>query len=156
MATAAKRGTSVHQCIENYLKFGIEDIPPQHKGYIDAYKKWHGDENPRVTATESRVYHKVLMYAGTVDLLCIADGDALTCIDYKTTSQLVDMLVRVQLEAYARAYSSHGVKISKKSVIHLQKDGTYTAKEYNGTDNEAWETFCGMFTVHNYLKKYGR
>lgn len=37
--TAAKRGTAVHEAIENYLKFGIDDIPPEHEGYYRAFRR---------------------------------------------------------------------------------------------------------------------
>ena len=31
---AAKRGTAIHNAVENYAKFGIEDIPPVYAGYF--------------------------------------------------------------------------------------------------------------------------
>lgn len=33
---AAKRGTAIHNAVENYAKFGIEDIPPVYAGYLPA------------------------------------------------------------------------------------------------------------------------
>jgi len=156
VAAAGRRGTAVHQAIENHLKFGITDIPPEHEGYFKAFLRWMNEQEPQIAATEGRVYHKILRYAGTADILCVVGNEFLICLDFKTSSQIVDMLVRVQLEAYARAFESHRIKVTLKQVIHLQKDGTYRGKNFPGVDNEAWEVFCGLLTVQNYLKSNGR
>ena len=34
---AAGKGTAVHNAIENYLTFGIEDVDPDHAGYFMAF-----------------------------------------------------------------------------------------------------------------------
>ena len=34
---AAKRGTAIHNAVENYAKFGIEDIPPMYAGYFEGF-----------------------------------------------------------------------------------------------------------------------
>jgi hypothetical protein len=155
LAAAAKRGRTVHNSIENFLKFSIDDLPPEHEGYYEAFKKWWADKNPTLIATESRVYHKIYRYAGTADLSCTIGGTAI-CVDFKTTVQIVEMLTRVQLEAYAKAYESHGVKFGGKAIVQLQKDGTYNMAQYAPGDTESWECFCALLTLNNYLKKHGR
>jgi hypothetical protein len=154
--TAAKRGTDVHQAIENWLKFGFDDAPEEHRGYFDAFRLWMDEQKPDIIATEGRVYHRVLRYAGTADLVCITENDVLTCVDIKTSSQIIEMLVRVQLTAYAKAFESHGLKFDVKQAVHLKRDGGYSVKEFPGRDNEAWDVFCSLLTVENYLKKNGR
>lgn len=79
---AAKRGTAIHNAVENYAKFGIEDIPPVYAGYFAGFREWWDSRKPEVLATETKVYHKILRYAGTVDLLCIIDG-RVTLVDYE-------------------------------------------------------------------------
>ena len=59
---AAGRGTAVHEAVENYLLFGIEDAPVEYEGYFQAFKKWIDERKPEVLATEHRLYHKYLMY----------------------------------------------------------------------------------------------
>jgi gamma-glutamylcyclotransferase (GGCT)/AIG2-like uncharacterized protein YtfP len=152
---AAKRGTEVHQAIENFLLFGIEDISQEHAGYLTAFKAWWKAYTPQLITTESRVYHKILRYAGTVDLSCAIEGKTF-CIDFKTSTQIVDMLVRVQLEAYARAYASQGIKFGKKAVVHLQNTGQFDMKMYQIDDTEAWEVFGSLLTINNYLNKNRR
>ena len=37
---AAKRGTAIHNAVENFAQFGIEDIPPAYAGYFQAFRTW--------------------------------------------------------------------------------------------------------------------
>ena len=60
---AARRGTAIHNAVENFAKFGIEDIPPAYAGYFQAFREWWELRQPEVLATECRVYHKILRYA---------------------------------------------------------------------------------------------
>jgi hypothetical protein len=156
LAAAAKRGKTVHQSIENHLRYGIDDIPPEHEGYYQAYKTWWAEKKPHLIETESRVYHRIYRYAGTADLTCLMEDGVLFCVDFKTSAQISEMLVRVQLEAYIRAYGSHDFRYDAKSVVHLQKDGRWSMKTFPSGDSESWEVFCSLLTVQNYLKTYGR
>lgn len=152
---AADKGTAVHESIENIICFGIEDIKQEYQPYIDAYKRFLFDYNPIPIATEIRMYHKFLRYSGTGDFLCYI-GDKLHLIDYKTTSQLMDMLVKVQLEAYAKALESHGVKVDGKAALQLKKDGSYKLELYQTCDKEAWSVFGSLLSIRQYIQKYRR
>lgn len=153
LENAANKGSIVHNAIENYLKFGIEDISEEHKPYFLAFLEFLSDKQPTILVTESKVYHKILRYSGTVDLICIIDGKVYL-IDYKTTAVLIEMLTKVQLEAYAKALDSHEFKVDKKAILHLKKDGTYSFKEYDNNDSESWNVFGALITVNSYINKY--
>lgn len=84
---AAKRGTAIHNAVENFAQFGIEDITPEYAGYFRAFLSWWKARKPEPLATEHRVYHKVLLYAGTVDLICEIKG-RLTLVDYKSSASV--------------------------------------------------------------------
>jgi len=148
---AAERGSIVHEAVENYLLFGIKDIPPEHAGYFEGFKKWIDDRNPVVLGTEHRLYHKYLMYAGTADLLCLIDGIP-TVVDYKTTSALYPKLTRVQTEAYRQALGSHGLTFERKIVVQGKKNGTYHEEEHSLLDNESWKVFTELLDVYRYTK----
>lgn len=150
---AADRGTAVHNAIENWIKFGIEDISPANRGYFEGFREWWDKYRPTVIGSEWRLYHKLLRYAGTVDLVCRIDGE-LWIIDFKTTSTLSDMLLRVQLEAYAKALESHGVKAARKGGVHLRKDGSWDFPGYAAGDGAAWRVFGSLKTIHDYMKSY--
>lgn len=152
LARAAARGTAVHQAAENYARFGIEDVAPEHAGYFEAFKSWWNANKPVILGTECRVYHKELGYAGTCDLLCIID-DQTTLVDYKTTSSVAHMLTMVQLEGYGRAWESHGLKIDRREILHLQNSGKYTETIYP-KNHECWRVMSALMTLRNYTNKF--
>lgn len=155
LTAAAQRGKIVHGSIENYLLFGVDDIPLEYEGYYSAFKSWMDEEKPEIISTEGRIYHKTFRYAGTSDLSCVIRGQNV-CVDFKTSAEIVEMLARVQLEAYNRAFISHGIKHDTKAIVHLRRDGKYKIKTLPGGDSEAWEVFSSLLITNNYLKKYRR
>ncbi len=148
---AAQRGTAVHAAIENFIKYGIDDAAPEHRGYMDGFLEWWELKKPVVVGSEIKVYHKLFGYAGTVDLIAWVDNE-LNLIDYKTTSRLIDKNCRVQLEAYSQALESHGIKVSKKRILHLGKDGKWKDPEYAAKDAEAWRVFTSLKCVYDYIQ----
>lgn len=150
---AADRGTAVHNAIENWIKFGIVDIPSEYRGYFDGFREWWDKYRPVVIGSELRLYHKLLRYAGTADLVCVI-GDELWIIDYKSTSVLSEMLLRVQLEAYAKALESQGVKVARKGALHLRKDGTWDFPGFAAGDTAAWRVFSSLKNIYDYTKSY--
>lgn len=152
---AAARGTAVHNAIENYVKFGIEDIPPEHAGYFDAFLKWVKEHNVQPYGTEIRLYHKSLMYAGTADMTASVDNLD-TLIDFKTSASVQKMLCGVQLEAYYRAVQSHtdGKGFERKAIVHLKRDGNYNMILFNPSEMECWRVFTALLTVRNYKMKF--
>lgn len=66
LARAADKGSSVHNSIENWLKFGIDDIPEEHRPYFDGFLEWWDEYQPEVVASEVKTYHKLMRYGGTI------------------------------------------------------------------------------------------
>lgn len=91
LENAAIKGSAVHNSIENWIKFGIDDIPSEHRGYFNGFVEWWKQYKPRVFGSEVRIYHKLMRYGGTIDLLCEIGG-LLELIDFKTTYTLLEML----------------------------------------------------------------
>ena len=150
---AAARGTKVHEAIEFYELYGMEDCPSEVRGYFDAYLAWRKDYKPEVLSSEQATWHTGLLYAGTADLIVKLNGRTYL-IDLKTTSVINDMLTTVQLEAYARSLACHGVSLDGKAILQLKKDGTYQFKEYQNPDIEAWDTFTSLIKVRAHINKY--
>lgn len=153
LENAANKGSIVHHAIENYLKFGIEDISEDYKPYFLAFLEFLTDNQPTILATETKVYHKYLRYSGTVDLICEIGGK-IYLIDYKTTAVLMKMLTDVQLEAYSKALDSHEFKVDKKAILHLKKDGTYRFEMQDDAEGESWSVFGALLTVNSYITKH--
>ena len=147
---AADKGTAVHNSIENFIKFDFVDIPPEHAGYFDAFMDWWNATKPVVVGSEVRMYHKLMGYAGTCDLLCYI-GDELHLYDYKSTYAVSEMTCGVQLEAYSQALASHGIKVRKKHILHLKKDGKFKDIEFPVNDASRWRVFGACKTVYDYL-----
>ena len=152
---AADRGTAVHNAIENYIKFEIDDVPPEHRGYFDAYLDWWNETKPEVVGSEVRVYHKIMRYGGTVDML-VYIGGKLTLVDIKTTAALSDMTCGVQLEAYSQCLKSLGITIERKVILHLKKDGKYAVREYPANDATRWKVFGALKCVYDYIMQSSR
>lgn len=148
---AADKGTAVHNCIENWIKFGIEDIPPEHTGYFDAFRAWWEQYKPVVVASEIRICHRLMRYGGTADLIAYI-GDYLTLVDFKSTYVVSDMTCGVQLEAYSKALETMGVKIQKKNILHLKRDGRFEFREYPVDDSRRWRVFGALKTVYDYIE----
>ena len=150
---AAYRGTAVHNSIENYLKYEIDDVELEHRAYFHAFQSFWADYRPELFRSEIRMYHRLLHYAGTADLLCRIDG-RLILVDYKSTAEIYEMTCRVQLEAYWQALASHGIMPEEKWILHLKKNGSYSTGLFPTRDTEAWRVFGALKNVHDYLASY--
>ena len=148
---AARKGTSVHNSIENFIKFEIDDVPEEHRGYFEGFLDWWEEKKPVVIGSEIKIYHKLLRYGGTIDLLCLID-DAVTLVDYKSTAVVSDMTCGVQLEGYRQALASHGIKIDRKEILHLKKDRKHKEIEYPVLDAERWKVFGSLKCVYDYIE----
>lgn len=150
---AAERGTILHNTIENWIKFGIEDVPQEYEGYFKCFLDFMKEKNPKILGSEVRMYHKLLKYSGTADLIADINGE-ITLIDYKSTSVISDMNCSVQLEAYAQALASHGIRIARKGILPLRKDGKSQMVEYPAKDVRSWNVFAALKTVYDYIHQF--
>lgn len=151
---AAERGSTVHEAIENFAKYGIEDCKPEYQGYFDGFLAWVNENRVEILASEIMAYNRVYRYAGTLDLICNVRGER-WLVDVKTTAQVNRMLTSVQLEAYKAALVSHGITVDRKAVLHLKKAGkpqVHIADKASGA--EAWMTFGALMTVYGHIQKY--
>ena len=151
LGRAADKGTAVHNSIENWIKFEIEDIPPEHIGYFNAFRAWWDEFQPEVVGSEVRICHRLMRYGGTADLVAYI-SDELTLVDYKSTYVISDMTCGVQLEAYAQALADMGIRVKRKKILHLKKDGTYSFRDYPANDVNRWRVFGALKTVYDYIE----
>ena len=152
LEAAAQRGTAVHSACEFFGLHGAEEIEPEYQMYFDAFLAWNREHDVKYIKTEQAIWHKQLLYAGTLDLIASVDG-VLTLVDYKTTYKINDMLTSVQLEAYLRALESHGGGADEKAILQLRKNGTYCYKTYPAHDLEAWDVFTSLLKIRAYIDK---
>lgn len=148
---AAQRGTAVHNACENFALYGIDDICPAYAGYFDGFLKWWEEITPKVYATETRFYHRLLRYAGTADLICGIGGETVM-IDYKTSAQVNSKLCAIQMEGYDRALESHGFKIDRRIILHLGKNGIAKPVEFPRSAKN-WSVCSSLLTIYNYMNE---
>lgn len=113
LENAAKRGTAVHKCIEDYmnsLKAGNPQeptIPLEYDIYLYYFNKWRKERATirRVYETECKIISEELACKGIID--CIAeiktdvDNEPKVCmIDWKTSSNLDMFRTQCQLQLY--------------------------------------------------------
>ena len=107
---AAKRGTLVHEEIENYFVKGEIGFTPE----LATFVEYVNENNIEVLANELLVHNDLV--AGTIDLVL---GNN-TIADIKTTSTLHFDAVSWQLSIYAYLYNlTHDYKLVNGKVFHM-------------------------------------
>jgi len=144
---AAERGTSVHDSIENFIKYGIVDVNPEYRGYFNGFHEWWENKKPIFIGSENRIYHKQMRYGGTLDLL-VYIGDSLALVDFKTCYAKDDNSWKLQLMGYEYALMSHGIFIDEKMVLHLKKDGKCSEYQYPVKDGKELDDFNAFVKVY--------
>lgn len=147
---ASERGTAVHQAIEFYNKYKFANINEDYKGYFEAYQNWYKNNSFSFIEikSETKVYHKILNYAGTIDMLITDTREENILVDVKTTNELNMKYVTLQLSAYKEALASQGIKVKSMYVLWLKKDGTYEYKEVPDKKN----IFMYSLLLYNFWK----
>lgn len=98
---AALRGTQIHTLGQALAEGGEADVPPEHRGPVEAYARWLDKWDVEPLWAETPVAHTAHRYAGTADLwgrVGKRDG-ALCLLDIKTGKGVYDETA-LQLAAY--------------------------------------------------------
>jgi len=148
---ASERGIAVHQAIEFFNKYRFANIDKNYEKYFDAYRNWYKAESfPFVEIkSEVKVYHKILNYAGTIDMLITNTKEEKILIDIKTTNELNMKYVSLQLSAYKEALANQGICVKEMYVLWLKKDGTYEYLEVPDKKN----IFMYSLLLYNFWKE---
>jgi hypothetical protein len=83
-------GTGLHKEIHEYISRKIQDDSHEPENPSDLFGKWYSSMHERGVkwiGAEIMVYHRELLYGGTIDALAVVDGKP-TIFDWKTTTQL--------------------------------------------------------------------
>ena len=148
LMAASNRGTRVHEQISNFVLYGIAETDSDTDKYVSAYMRFNDDVNPKFVDSEYRTYHKLLRYAGTIDLVGYIepdDGTGVDVIDLKTTATFHPVLLGAQLGAYAQALESHGIKTRKLYGLQLLKSGKYRLERVD----DGFKNFLHCLAIYN-------
>jgi hypothetical protein len=152
LAAKAELGTAVHAACELDDAGDLDEASVHElvRPYLDGYRAFKRDVVAGAIATELRVHHPLLRYAGTLDLLTEFRGES-WLIDWKTPLS-INPAVALQTVAYAQALPPEFQGRSwKRAALQLKADGKYRLHEFN--DPNDWPTFVAMLTVHRWKER---
>lgn len=152
---AADRGTRAHEQVSNYVLYGIEEADPDTEPYVNAFIEFQRSYQPTWVASEYRTYHKVMRYAGTIDLIGYVepdDGTGVDVVDLKCTAQFHGVMLATQIGAYAEALKSHGVQVRNRYGLQLLKTGKYRFEKVE----DGYKTFLHCLGVVNAMAQEHR
>lgn len=138
------RGTKVHTACHYDDEGDLvdEDLDPQLRGYVLAWRRFRQDHSVRVMAIEQAVWHPGLRYRGRLDRLLEADFVPGRILGDIKTGDPADWH-GVQLAAYQACLEGEWTRLG----IYLKSNGTYRMKAY--TDPRDWDRFAWAREQHN-------
>jgi hypothetical protein len=150
------RGTAVHLAIQLHLEGTLDPstVDPRIRGYVDAaldFLQVAGIRPGMEMLIERRVFHPILRYAGTLDLVVRAFGIQ-TLIDWKTGEVgAVALSTAAYLDAL-RAEVGPGSLLAprRRMVVQLREDGTYRKTDLvDPMDSTRWQMCVTLFNLYH-------
>ncbi|MES1993168.1 MAG: hypothetical protein V4457_06080 [Pseudomonadota bacterium] len=145
LEAAAEFGDHVHRACDLFDR-GILDrgiLDPRLAPYVDAWTKFRTDSGVVVLASEKRVHHPALGYAGTLDVLGLMPRKKVPAVIDRKSSALVPRSVGAQTAAYREAHRVHGHQVdSVRYCVHLKGDGTYRLQRLTDPSDFSLFTSC--------------
>ena len=149
---AALIGTTAHAACEAFIK-GEEPkvINQAAKNSFDSFLAWVEDNDVEFIASEAKVYHNVLRYAGTLDVDAVVNGER--CIVDLKTSNAIYPEMRLQVAAYARAREQElGIQYKRGWILRLPKDKSGFEAVPVDTIDEDFVAFLGLLEYYRWAK----
>lgn len=113
---ACRKGSAVHNAIEEYLLFDEYTIEDRYKAIFSNFIKWYDEFHPEVLKVEYKMSNG--QFAGTCDLICKINGKIIG-IDHKTSNEIHTNMIAIQEAAYDELSD---IKIDEWYVLHLTKE----------------------------------
>lgn len=145
---AAKRGTAVHDAIENWAKTGKFVYAPEFENSMSKFKQFVAEHDIEVIESEIALASNHYRFAGRTDIIAKLDGK-LAVIDIKTSSGFYAEM-GLQLSAYKQAYlEMTGQAAEELWIVRVDnKTGVLETKQYD----DHFETFLAALNLWNGLK----
>lgn len=146
-------GSHVHEACDLFDRGQLDwmSLDPALVPYVEAWRQFCLDSGAIVIASEIRLFHEKLRYAGTADVVLAWNGK-IVIPDRKSTA-VVPPSVGAQTAAYAKAYQAmHGGREPERRCIQLNPDATY--RVHAKRDAADWSLFLSCLNVHNFREKH--
>ncbi len=144
-------GSRIHELIHQHLLGQeVEIINEEDKvqaGFL-AYLGWLQEHKFKALEIEMRLAHPTYLYAGTLDVVGILDGE-LAILDWKSSGGIY-LENYLQISAYKKAYEeTTGKEVKRVFIIHLgKKDGDFIPYEVRDTETP-FEMFLACLKLYN-------
>ena len=115
---SAELGTLTHECINEVLSGREPEVPDEVRPAVYGAIDWVSEMGLEVVATESRIWHPVHRYAGTVDFIGRDGAGNLVVADWKRSKGLYPEHA-YQAAAYAKAVNHLHGGTSRAYVVRL-------------------------------------
>ncbi len=141
-------GTAVHKAIELDLADNLDydQIDPVWAGYFGGWLNFKAQSGFVMEASEQKVFHKTLRYAGTLDLLGTLPKAGESLIDTKCCA-ILPRTAGPQTAAYRDAIGSPKLR---RFALQLSADGSYKLVPLDDLNDLA--VFKAALTIHNYMR----
>jgi hypothetical protein len=150
------RGRLLHLACQYADQVGVDPrtIDPEIRGRLDGWLKFRREYPARIVATEKKLGHAVMRYAGTLDRVLEMPGGALCVADLKSS---MTPAVVLQLSAYRKLFQDAGLgRIRRGVAVELRENGTYACKWFTeGELRRAESVFLSFLTSANWLDENG-
>jgi hypothetical protein len=159
LENAREEGVQIHKMIELDLKgdLDIESLPEWIEPYWRAWHQFKVHSGLRLIASEHRMCHPSLQYAGTCDIVASMPkfknlNQNFCVIDIKR-SLFGGPVIGLQLAAYADLWNAQKPtqRIKHRFAFQPRKDGTYRLEEFS--DPADLMTFQALLVVHKWRLK---
>jgi hypothetical protein len=147
---ARERGTAVHAAIHYEAQHDLDEssVDPKVLPYLQSYRRWVRDVQPRILRTEFECHHPLLGYVGHPDIECVIEDDE--------DSWIVD----VKAGAPAHWHSYQTIAYVEAVGRPLQRACLYlTPTSYRFVPHikghEDWRIFKAALTIYRVREKHG-
>ncbi len=123
---ASKKGTILHETIENYYKGIFTDDPPVEFSYFESFINKYPKMKPY--KTEWRVFDSKASLAGTIDMVYEKPNGELFLFDWKRSSKLVNDIGAI-----------------------IKSDFEYGFDELNNLSNNSYNKYCLQQNLYKYI-----
>lgn len=150
LAAAAAFGQHVHQACHlfNLGRLDWHRLDPALMPYVSAWQRFLTETGCVVVASEMRVAHRRLRYAGTLDTIGLIRGHR-ELVDIKSTAA-IPRTVGPQTAAYAEAAGEPRIR---RRVVQLRDDGTYRSESLKSSAD--WHLFLSALNIHQWRAARG-
>lgn len=149
---AGHRGEMAHLACQ-FLDEGDLDVDSLDSAivpYVTAWQRFKDEQKPTIRSIETLVAGDE--FAGRVDRVLFA-GDCFTVLDIKTSGKIRPS-TRLQLAAYAYAWSGKKKPVIGRLAVRLDKSGEYEVQSYPQEELESdYEVFQGALRVANWKRR---